>query len=502
MPRAEMQPSPLSLVASSNYFFYTSTYNRKRAGVSVIAALTLIYLAWVNHILQGVPSEAWKLSGSRWTAKQLKRVYRALDQQPIEYTSKLPPRLDRGNGLVGGFIVLQLLARGTPPADIRILDIRSPERRDMAEGLAKAVEFVQTDITSAAAVDAAFARPWHLSVTHLPLTVFHTPVVILASDRSTYLYGFLEAVNVNGTKHVLAAARSFGADIFSSTSSASISIRPVEPFVTAGEPRNFWQILDERDFSHPLRPRAEFFGNYPASKAVAERLVCAASNPSFRTGCIRPANGVYGNPTDNTVGGPLSRWVPHIVQSFVHGANVAIAHLHHEAVLLNKDAPQAGRPFVVTDPNPPISYIDLYAAISTLSVHPFRTVTIPPILIVLLSYAVEWYHLLPYRVPFLKEILPEIRGDLRHLQPGIISICTHLIGSDADARQAVGKGLYRLGYSGVVTTLEEMVLEILEWNREHEAEDGVVREKKLYTTSTSLAEQLRQVLAVGRVVAE
>ncbi|KAB5549524.1 hypothetical protein GE09DRAFT_1126765 [Coniochaeta sp. 2T2.1] len=485
-----------------------STSNWLPAGVSVIAALTLVYLGWVNHILKGVPSEARKLSGSRWTAEQLERVYRALDEQPIDYTSKLPPRLDRryivtgGNGLVGGFIVLQLLTLATPPANIRILDIRSPERRDMVEGLVTAVEFIRTDIM---AVDAAFVRPWHFSVAHLPLTVFHTAAVILASDRSTYLYGFPEAVNVNGTKHVLAAARSFRADIFSSTSSASICIWPVDPFVTAREPRNFWQILDERDFSQPLQARDQFFGNYPASKAVAERLVCAASNPSFRTGCIRPANGVYGNPTDNTVGGPLSRsifptWVPHIVQSFVHGANVAIAHLHHEAVLLNNGAPQAGRPFVVTDPNPPISYSDLYTAISTLSVHPFRTITIPPVLIVLLSYAVEWYHLLPYRVPLLRGILPEIKGDLRHLHPGIISICTHLIGLDADARQAVDEG--GLGYSGVITTLEGMVLEILEWNQEHEAEDGVVRAKRVYTTSISLAEQLRQVLAVGSVVAE
>lgn len=193
----------------------------------------------------------------------------------------------------------------------------------MAEGLAKAVEFVQTDITSAAAVHAAFARPWHFSVAHLPLTVFHTAAVILVSDRSTYLYGFPEAVNVNGTKHVLAAARSFGADIFSSTSSASISIRPVEPFVTVREPRNFWQILDERDFWQPLRPRAEFFGNYPASKAVGERLVCVASNPSFRTGCIRPANGVYGNPTDNTVGGPLSRRRCRERKEAVHNFNLA-----------------------------------------------------------------------------------------------------------------------------------------------------------------------------------
>lgn len=186
----------------------------------------------------------------------------------------------------------------------------------MIGGLASEVEFIQTDITSAAAVDAAFRKPWDPSISHLPLTVFHTAAVILASDRSPYLYGFPEAVNVKGTKNILAAAKTYGADIFSSTSSASISIHPVEPFVaSASEPKNFWQVLDERDFWKPLRPRTEFFGNYPLSKAVAERLVCAENSPSFRTGCIRPANGVYGNPTDNTVGGPLSAsilpsWVP------------------------------------------------------------------------------------------------------------------------------------------------------------------------------------------------
>jgi nucleoside-diphosphate-sugar epimerase len=91
----------------------------------------------------------------------------------------------------------------------------------MTEGLAKEVEFIQTDITSAAVVDAAFGKPWHRSISHLSLTVFHTAAVILASDRSEYLYGFSEAVNVNGTKHALAGARASGADIFSSTSSAS-----------------------------------------------------------------------------------------------------------------------------------------------------------------------------------------------------------------------------------------------------------------------------------------
>ncbi|KAM5356454.1 hypothetical protein ACJ41O_003100 [Fusarium nematophilum] len=477
------------------------------AGALAIAVLATLYLARINRLLRGVPPEVQKLSPSRWTARQLKTMYRELDEQPIDYREKLPPKLDRRyivtGGNVGGFIVLQLLARGTTPKSIRILDIRKTQRNDMSVGLAKEVEFIQTDITSAAAVDAAFGKQWDSSVSHLPLTVFHTAAVILASDRSRYLYGFPEAVNVNGTKNVLIAAKAAGADVFSSTSSASISIRPVEPFVLwAKEPRNFWQVLDERDFSQPLRPHSEFFGNYPASKAVAERLVCAANCESFRTGAIRPANGVYGNPTDNTVGGPLAKsslptWVPHIVQSFVHGANVAVAHLGHEAVLVagGSAAPQAGRPFVVTDPNPPISYSDLYTAISTLSVHPFRTVVLPPVLILGLSYAVEWCLVLPHRFPILRRLLPEIKGDLRQLQPGIFSICTHLVGSDAEARKPVDKG--GLGYEAVLTTMQGMVLEILEWNREHRDESSGIRERRLYTTSVTVAEQLRQVLAAG-----
>lgn len=214
-------------------------------------------------------------------------------------------------GLVGGFIVLQLLARGTPPKCIRILDIRQSERIDMATDIVRDVDFIQTDITSASSVNAAFAKPWDKTTTRLPLTVFHTAAVILVSDRSNYMFAFPEAVNIRGTQNVLDAAKTAGADIFSSTSSASISILPVQSFVRpwAKEPHNFWQILDERDFFRPLRPHDEYFGNYAATKAKAERLVCSANSEAFRTGCIRPANGVYGNPTDNTVGGPLSRSV-------------------------------------------------------------------------------------------------------------------------------------------------------------------------------------------------
>ncbi|KAI0892962.1 NAD(P)-binding protein [Annulohypoxylon nitens] len=472
---------------------------------TALAALFL-YLFRLNQLLSGTPDEIRKLSGSRWTPSQLRTTYQRLQGKPIDYTDKLPPKLDRryvvtgGSGLVGGFIVLQLLARGNPPESIRIIDIRKTERNDMS--VATEVEFVKTDITSADSVEAAFALPWHPSVAHLPLTVFHTAAVILASERSKFQYAFPEAVNVRGTNNVLEAARKAGADIFSSTSSGSISIKPVEPFVAPWErsPRHFWQVLDVKDFSMPLREREQYFANYPASKAVAERFVCSQNREGFRTGCIRPANGVYGNPTDNTVGEPLARtvlptWVSHIVQNFVHGANVAIAHLQHEAVLVrswSESMKQAGRPFVVTDPNPPITYSDLYTAIGTLSVHPFHTINVPPVLMLLLAHAVEIYSDLPFKYPFLGKVLPKLQGDIRHLKPGIMSICTHLVASNDEAGKPVSQG--GLGYSGVLTTLEGMTLEILEWNREHVND---IRTRKAYTTSISLAEQIQKLWVVG-----
>ena len=154
--------------------------------------------------------------------------------------------------------------------NIRIIDVRKSERTDMASGPPAEVDFVKTDIRSVASVNAAFNKPWDPSAAHLPLTVFHTAAVILAADRSPYLYAFPYAVNVEGTKNVLEAAKSAGADIFSFTSSASISIRPMNPWVPiwAKEMGTSWQMLHERDFDKPLRTPNEFSGIYPLTKAV------------------------------------------------------------------------------------------------------------------------------------------------------------------------------------------------------------------------------------------
>ncbi|KAI0189088.1 hypothetical protein EV127DRAFT_110778 [Xylaria flabelliformis] len=475
---------------------------------------TLAYLVRVNRLLSGTPEEVTRLAGPRWTPDLLKKTYERLEKHPIDFTNKLPPKLDRryvitgGSGLVGGYIVLQLLARGTPPTHIRILDIRRTERSDMQSGPATEVDFAQTDITSPESIKAAFARPWPASAAKLPLTVFHTAAVILASDRSAHSYTFPERVNVKGTANLLAAAKAAGASVFSSTSSASICIKPVGTWVApwASEPENYFQMLHTRDVNLPLRKREEYFGNYPASKAYAERLVCDADQEGFRTGSIRPANGVYGNPTDNTVGDPLSRsvmptWVNHIVQSFVHGANVAIGHLYHEAALVQPSAStHSGRPFIVTDPNPPITYGDLYSAIKVLSRHSFTTVTLPPVLMLLLSHALEFYSELRF-MPFpfsLGKLLPPLGGDVQHLKPGLWSITTHLIGTNSEVSKPVSQG--GLGYQGVITTLDGMVLEVLEWNREHE-HLGEEKTRKAYTTSISLADTIQKLGATGHQVA-
>lgn len=166
---------------------------------------------------------------------------------------------------------------------------------------------------------------------------------------------------------------------------------------------------------------------------------------------------------------PPTRWATHIVQSFVHGINCALAHLQLEAVLADPSSassPQAGRPFVVTDPGPPITYGDVYRVISALAATPFRLVSLPPAPMLLLSYAVEFYNLLPARLPRLAGWLPRHPGSLVYLEPGLFSICTHLVGSMDDARRPVAEG--GIGYRGVLTTLEGMCQEVLEWNSEQE----------------------------------
>ncbi len=66
----------------------------------------------------------------------------------------------------------------------------------------------------------------------------------------------------------------------------------------------------------------------------------------------------------------------------------APSHLHLEAILASPESfrsLQAGRPFVVTDPNPPIKYSDLYLLIKTLAITRFYTINLQPIVMIIVS---------------------------------------------------------------------------------------------------------------------
>lgn len=408
--------------------------------------------------------------------------------------------------MVGGYLVLQLLARGQSPESIRIVDYQKMHRQDMLEGLASKIDVIHTDISSVASTDAAFTKDWPKSVAKLPLTVFHTAAVMVPSDRSQSAYTFLERVNIEGTRNVLSSARKNGADVFISTGSGSISVRRVgfwmAPWNISGWPRNFSQALDELDFFRSLRPFNKFYSAYAASKATAERIVCDANCEKLRTGSIRPANGIYGHPTDNVVGSPLNRascpsWSYNIVNSFIHGMNCSLAHLNFEAVLADPRSstmPQAGRPFTVTDPNAPIQFQDLWFALEKLSVSPFRTIPLIPVHMLITSYIIEFYIQLPQRLPFLKNILPQVSGETKHLQPGLFSIVTHLYATNDPASKPVDKG--GINYQGVINTTDGVVQQLVDWNNEQAGRQANAWIK--YKSSITLADELESIGAAAK----
>ncbi|KAF5595147.1 cholesterol dehydrogenase [Fusarium subglutinans] len=120
--------------------------------LGVFFVALILYLRRINRLLKETPQHIGQLRGKPWTPELLSQTC------------------------------------------IRIIDVRETERDDLREGLAAQVDFVQTDITSKAAVGEAFSKPWDPKIAPLPLTVFHTAAVIIPGARSKYLYKFTEAV--------------------------------------------------------------------------------------------------------------------------------------------------------------------------------------------------------------------------------------------------------------------------------------------------------------------
>ncbi|KAJ5085389.1 hypothetical protein N7532_010160 [Penicillium argentinense] len=458
-----------------------------------------LYLRHVNTIMKAVPPEATAASPHRWTIEQIKAGYKKALENPVEVDQSLPPKQARryvvvgGSGLVGGWIVSHLLARGEDPSAIRVLDLLAPTQQVLQQG----VGYVKTNISDDLAVTTAFESPWPESIARLPLTVFHTAAIIRPQDRLEIFLPLCSNVNIEGTRNVLNAARKVGASCFVSTSSGSVSLHKLGFWVAPWKklPQRAFQVLS--DEAKVPQEHNMFFGNYAVTKVEAEKMVREADDPSsnFRTGCIRPANGIYGIGSDASMtltgvylrnqGSPT--WTRPVIQSFVNAENVSIAHLLYEQRLLEQSQPTSnlpntgGQSFVVTDPNPAVSFSDIYTLLETLSKTPVSFPSIPPVPFFVFSYLVEFYSVIQYKY---LQFLPKLTGDLSQVQPALFSISdVFCIADDSRARKAPELG--GLGYNPPLSTLEGMCKQLVDWNRKAELKEVDVDVAKIGPVAVS-----------------
>jgi nucleoside-diphosphate-sugar epimerase len=403
--------------------------------VLCIPLIFYLYMLRNDRALKSSPASAIAFSKERWTPENCRVAAEQLSNAPLSVADQIPPKTGRRYivvggvrnyyyssvrsfvnlsdqaGFVGGWVVLQLLHRGEDPRNIRVLDIRPPTRHDLTTGLAKDVEFLRVDISDSAAVDAAFKASWprkeadHLEGCRTRITIFHTAANIRFYERHPALISRSAAVNIKGTKNVIAAAKSIGANTLIYTSSGSVAVRRSRfwlwPWET--EPKYFVQVLNDDDAIIPKR-HEDFFSNYAVTKCAAEWLVWNADGSSsgsgvLKTGCI--GNGVFGSGGDLLCGDYLFRqnnptWIPNILQSFVYVENCSLAHLCYERRLIDiaergSHPDISGQAFIVTDPGPPAMYGDVYLALETLGNAQFPLFS--PTSMLLLAHIFEAYNL-------------------------------------------------------------------------------------------------------------
>lgn len=443
----------------------------------------LAYIHLNDARLKRVPQSASQFSPKRLTPEAITALEKQLAEKDTTIDDQIPPKTERryivvgGAGFLGGWIVLQLIRRGEDPKNIRVIDLRLPDRPDLQTDEVKDVAFLQVDITDRDAVDRAFDLPWPKGDT-TGLTVFNTAANILFYERDEKLLPRSIRINVDGSQNLLDASRRVGASIFIQTSSGSVSVHSSRYLLWPWErePKHFVQVINDDEGIIPKR-HEDHFSNYAASKYIWERRVCAAHNtPSgtgvLRTGAIRPGNGISGPGGDQICGSYLVRgsnpsWALHVVQSFVYVENCSLAHLLYEARLLAHEdgdhscADIGGQAFVVTDPGPPATYGDIAVALNTLSGGKCTFVRLSPTVMLLIAYLIEALYTTRLRLQmsgwtWLARMLPHIKGDVAALQPAMCNLVTpHLIFDDSRARLAPERG--GLGYRGAWTTMEGAV---------------------------------------------
>lgn len=392
-----------------------------------------------------------------------------------------------------------------------MLDIRPPRRKDLMTGAAREVDFRQVDISDKRAVEDAFQAPWPTpsSESAQGITVFHTAANIRFYERHPALLSLSTEVNAAGTQNVVDAARKIGASVMVYTSSGSVSVRRSRFWLWPWErePEYFVQYITDDDASASSPKRfGDMFSNYAVSKIQAERIVRKADGmPTvnaaagyrravFRTGCIRPGNGVYGPGGDMSCGAYLVRqdnptWIADILQNWTYVENTSLAHLCYERRLLDiiKDGGSestgpdvGGQAFAITDAGPPVTYGDVHQVLNTLTDGLTVFPTFSATTMLLLSHIFEVVYLSHMFLsrsssPLLRRLsrfVPRLNGDLVNLQPSLFALTmVHLIWDDSRARKSAREG--GIGYNPPWTTMQglcKLVDEHLKGDGEGEAE--------------------------------
>jgi nucleoside-diphosphate-sugar epimerase len=224
-----------------------------------------------------------------------------------------------GSGYVGRNLIRHLVARGDR---VRAL-ARSESAAQLVQSLGAAP--VRGDLGDVAVLTEGMRGC---------TAVFHSAALVAEwGPRAEF-----ERVNVDGTRHVIDAARAAGVQVLVHVSTEAV--------LADGTP------INDADETRPLPERP--LPRYPASKAAAERLVAAANDAKLRTVIVRPRL-IWGN-DDSSVLSQLEHAVNAGRYMWIDGGRYPTSSCHVdnlcEALLLAAEKGRGGEAYFVTDGAP------------------------------------------------------------------------------------------------------------------------------------------------------
>lgn len=296
-----------------------------------------------------------------------------------------------GSGFVGRNLIRALIARG-----------------DRVLALARSASAQQT--VAALGATPVAADLLTVSAVHMQgcETVFHAAAVVDEWGPRAWF----EQINVTGTRHLLETARTAGVKCFVHVSTEAIFAEG--------------PALVNLDETRPIPARP--LPRYPATKAAAEKLVCAASDALMRTVIIRPR--LIWGADDTSVLPKLVEAVKKGQFAWIDGGRylTSTCHVHNvvEGALLAAEKGRGGEAYFLTD-GAPIEFRKFMTALfATRDVDPGDK-NIPRMLASLLARSCE----------FLWEHLP-LRGAPPLTRLAIVLGCQEVTVNDAKARRDLG----------------------------------------------------------------